>query len=89
MSLPQCFDKGLKFGDPEQISYLREINIKLKDEEEMKELGMKLYRVRVYVEGEYSQDVWAPCEEDAIEQVKDEFDIDYCNIDVQYDGEEI
>lgn len=87
--LPQCFDKGLQFGDPAQIRHLQSIRREFEDEEEMLELGMKKYRVHVHVEGSYEQDVWATCEKDAIAEVKDVFDIDYCDVDVEYNGEEL
>lgn len=57
--------------------------------DEKREQGMKLYRVHVRVEGTYFVDKWATCEEDAIEEFKDEFDIDYCDMDIEFDGEEL
>lgn len=84
-----CFKGGLKFGDPAQIQYIKEIRAKAEEDEYMLEQGMKRYRVRVYIEGEYCQDVYAVSEDDAIEQVKDDFDIDYADIDFQYDADEM
>ena len=89
MSLPECFDKGLQFGDPTQIQYLQSLRRDMENEEEMLEQGKKHYRVHVRVEGSYFQDVWADSEEDAIAEVKDEFDIDYVDFDLDLEGEEL
>jgi len=87
--LPECFDKGLQFGDPSQIAFLQSIRREQEDVEYMLEQGMKKYRVHVRVEGSYEQEVWATCEEDAIAEVKDDFDIDDYDLDIDYESEEL
>lgn len=87
--LPICFDEGLRFGDPEQINYVKSLRAEALEVERMLEQGMQKYRVRVYVEGEYVQDVYACNEEEACAKVKDEFDMDYADLDIQYDAEEM
>ena len=87
MNLPSCFKGGLKFGDPEQIQYVKELRAEQEEFDEMIAQGMQKYRVRVYIEGEYCQDVYAFDEDEAIEKVKDEFDMDYVDLDIQYDAD--
>lgn len=85
--LPHYFDDGLKFGDPAQINYVKTLRAEYEEEEQMIEEGMVHYRVYVRVEGEYYQDVWATCEEEAINQVQNQYDIDnFGDFDVEYDG---
>lgn len=89
MYLPECFDKGLQFGDPAQIQYLHSLRREQENEEERLEQGMKLYRVHVHVDGSYFDDVWASCEEDAIAEFKENFDIDDCDLDINFESEEL
>ena len=86
--LPQ-FKGGLQFGDSAQIAFVQEQRRDGEEQEYMEEQGMKKYRVHVYIDGSYTQDVWASCEDDAVDKVKDEFAMEYADIDLQYDGEEL
>lgn len=87
--LPSCFEGGLQFGNPAQIAFVQSQRQEAENEEYMEEQGKKLYRVHVRVDGSYFQDVWADSEADAIAEFKDEFDIDYVDLDIDFEGEEL
>lgn len=84
-----AFNGGLSFGNPDQIKYLREWNTELSIEEDNAAEGKKLFRVHVSVHGSYFQDIWASSSEEAERLARDEYDIDYCDVDVDYDSEEL
>lgn len=84
MSLPECFDKGLKFGDVDQIKHIKSVRAEDAYEDEMREQGLHKWHVQVIIDGGYSQYVWAEDDGKAFEIADRDFDIDYANIEKDF-----
>ena len=80
-----AFQDGLQFGNGAQIDYLKKWNAELAEEEGYEDEGKQKYRVIVEVSGSYYQDVWAVDEDEAIDKVKESYDLDYVDVEVFYD----
>ena len=73
--LHPCFQKGLVFGESEQIEYLKNINFQAECEDEKRANGLKPFTVCIQHTSTYETTVWAENADDAGEDAYDEMDI--------------